>query len=182
MNQNFDNDTKLAEFVSLLTTHQAVLRGYIRTLIPNISDVSDVLQNTNVMLWERRDTFEPGSNFKAWAFAVARYRVMEACRKFQRESRLVFVPELIQMLDGDCHERSVGFVEMEYLALEHCLGMLNDRDRALIDARYNTRTLLAEHARADGRSEASLRVILNRLRTMLRDCINNRIAMEGGRA
>ena len=43
----------LSEFITLLTEHQPVLRGYIRSLLPNASDIQDVLQNTNIVLWER---------------------------------------------------------------------------------------------------------------------------------
>ena len=180
MKRNEQNDLELAQFVQQLTDHQAVIRGYIRTLIPNDSDIRDVQQNTNLVLWERRDTFEPGSNFKAWAFAIARFRAMEHRKKLQKENRLVFDTDLIELLDAGYHEKSADSVENEYRALNHCLSLLNARDRALIDARYTFKTPLAEYSRSDGRSESSLRVILNRLRTLLRDCMNKQLAGEGG--
>ncbi len=180
MNRNEHNDWKIAQFVQLLTDHQAVMRGYIRMLIPNDSDIRDVLQNTNVALWERRDSFELGSNFKAWAFAIARFRAMEHRRKLQQENRLVFDTDLIELLDEAYHERNPDSVENEYRALDHCLGRLHEKDRALIDARYTARTPLAEYAKVDGRSEPSLRVILNRLRSLLRDCMDTQLAAERG--
>lgn len=180
MNRSVKNDLELARFVQLLTDHQAVIRGYLRTLIPNESDIRDVQQNTNLVLWERRETFELGSNFKAWAFAIARFRAMEHRTKLQRENRLVFDPDLIGLLDGAYHEKSADSVENEYRALSHCLGRLNAKDRALIDARYTSKIPLAEYAVSDGRAEPSLRVTLNRLRTLLRDCMNKQLAGEGG--
>lgn len=182
MNLRNHSDRDQEQFVQLLTDHQAVLRGYIGVLIPNDSDIRDVLQNTNVALWERRDTFELGTNFKAWAFAIARFRAMEHRRKLQQENRLVFDTDLIELLDEAYHEKSPDSVENEYRALDHCLGRLSPKDRALIAARYTARTPLAEYAKFDGRSEPSLRVILNRLRTLLRDCMNARLAAEGGQS
>ncbi len=37
--------------------------------------VDDVLQNTNVVLWTKRNEFKHGTNFLAWAFNIARYQV-----------------------------------------------------------------------------------------------------------
>jgi RNA polymerase sigma-70 factor (ECF subfamily) len=170
----------LAEFVRLLTEHQAVLRGYIRALIPSSSDVGDVLQNTNLALWERRKDFVPGSNFKAWAFTVARYRALEHRRILRRDHRLVFDDELLDLL-AKTTETSLDFDRMDgkRLALSHCLKQLKERDRALIATRYSRGCTLEEYSLADGRSPGSLRVILNRLRTVLRRCVEERLAMEG---
>ena len=180
MDQSTQDKQELAQFVQLLTDHQAVIRGYLRTLIPNDSDIRDVQQNTNLALWERRDTFELSSNFKAWAFAIARFRAMEHHRKRKRENRLVFDLDLIELLAAEYEERCPNSVDREYCALNHCLGLLDPKNRALIEARYTSRIPLAEYAVSDGRSEPSLRVILNRLRALLRDCMNEQLAAEGG--
>lgn len=160
---------ELAEFVQLLTGHQALLRGYIRALIPSASDVGDVLQNTNLALWQRRKEFVPGSNFKAWAFTLARYRALEHRRALRRDRRLVFDDELLDLLA----KTAESGLDAERLnrrrhALNHCLKQLKDRDRALLASRYAGGCTLEEYALADGRSPGSLRVILNRLRTLLR--------------
>ena len=66
MNQSKNEPAELSDFVTQLTNIQTMLRGYIYTLIPNISNISDVLQNTNLYLWEHREDFEAGTNFKAF--------------------------------------------------------------------------------------------------------------------
>ncbi len=172
-----DESADLGDFVRLLTEHQAAIRGYIRALIPQEADINDVLQNTNMFLWERRAKFEVGSNFKAWAFAITRFRVMEHIHRLRRENRITFDAGLIQLLDQACLETPNRRIDAEYSALEHCLGLLNHKDRALIDARYGSRTPLADYARCDGRTEASLRVILNRLRVLLRRCMNQQLEL-----
>ena len=150
--------------------------------MPQEADLRDVLQNTNLALWERRETFQPGTNFKAWCFAIARFRVMEHRKRLQREHKLMFSPELTDMLGEVWDRRDADSVEAELQALEACLEKLRDKDRSLIAARYETRTPLAEYAKTDGRSEPSLRVALNRLRTILRDCINAKLSGERGMA
>ena len=43
--------TQQAEFVGQITRHQTALRAYIISLMPGMDGVSDVLQETNVVLW-----------------------------------------------------------------------------------------------------------------------------------
>jgi len=166
----------LAEFVRLLTDHQSVMRSYITQLIPNASDVRDVLQITNVALWERRENFTLGTNFKAWALATARFRAMQHRQKMKRDQILVFDDDLIETLDEE-FDRDLERTEEMKVALEVCLGKLKPRDAELINARYTLGISLAEFAKTDGRTEGSLRVILNRLRALLKTCVDQQIQL-----
>ena len=47
------------------------LRGYLRTLIPDEVDCDDLVQETLLFLWERRDHSYEQSSFNAWAYRVA---------------------------------------------------------------------------------------------------------------
>lgn len=170
----------LSEFVTLLTDHQALLRGYIRTLIPNASDIRDVVQNTNLFLWEHREDFEPGTSFKAWAFSVARFRSMDHRKKMKKEHCLVFDDKLIDLIAQVPDGLDIEASECQHWALDKCLSELKPKDQKLITARYTNRVPLEAYARHDGRSPGSLRVILNRLRLALRQCIDKKLAVEGG--
>ena len=75
------NDNASAEFVSLLTGHQRKLYSFILSLLRNPSDADDVLQETNLVLWQKCNEFEPGTNFGAWAFRVAQFQVMAHRKK-----------------------------------------------------------------------------------------------------
>ena len=46
------NATQQAEFVSQIAKHQAALHAYIISLMPGMDGVDDVLQETNMVLWE----------------------------------------------------------------------------------------------------------------------------------
>ena len=41
-------------FVSDLTAHQGVLHAFLVSLLPGNPDVDDILQRTNLVLWEKR--------------------------------------------------------------------------------------------------------------------------------
>ena len=61
-----------AELLGLLPN----LRAYARSLTGNPADADDLLQDTMVRLLGAADRFEPGTNFKAWAFTVLRNRFL----------------------------------------------------------------------------------------------------------
>lgn len=171
------------EFVSLLTDHQEVVRSYIISLIPGSPDVRDVLQEVNIVLWEKMSNFEAGSNFGAWACTIAYYKVLDYRKKQKRGSFLIFNDELCQSLAEEAQSRQPAVLEGKRQALEQCLAQLSEKNRALLEARYHSRSgNMAQVSETSGRSRASLRVTLSRLRANLRSCISKRVNLEGGHA
>ena len=169
-------------FVSLLTDHQEIIRSYIITQIPGSPDVRDVLQEANIVLWEKMDRFEPGTNFGAWACTIAHYKVLEyRKKKAKQDGFLIFNDELSESLAGECSGREPAVLEGKRIALDHCLAKLSDQNRALLAARYNScRGDLERVSTETGRSRGSLRVTLSRLRETLRECIQRQLSLEGG--
>ena len=84
-------------FVQELTKHQSRLRGFIRCLLFRSEPVEDVLQETNLLLWNKADQFQPGTSFWAWASEVARYQVLTHWKK-QGRDRHVFDEVLVNEL------------------------------------------------------------------------------------
>ena len=170
------------QFVTLLTDHQEVLRSYIISQIPNHADVRDVLQEVNVVLCEKMNDFELDTNFGAWACTVAYYTILDYRKKQKREGFLVFNEELCLSLATQSEKREPAMLESKRRALQFCLGKLSPAHRELIEARYDDeRGGMGQIAEETGRTRASLRVTLSRLRTTLRRCIHNTLALEGGR-
>ena len=64
-------DDRSVAFVEMLTQHQRKLYGYIYTLVRNSADSDDLLQETNLVLWNKRLEYEFGNNFIAWACRIA---------------------------------------------------------------------------------------------------------------
>ena len=87
-----------AAIVSLLTQNQSALRLYVESLMPGDLHCDDVAQETNTIIWEKRSDFEIGTNFKAWAFSIARFQVRKYRFKQAKDARLVFCEELEEMI------------------------------------------------------------------------------------
>ncbi len=169
-----------AQFVGQIARHQAALHAYIISLIPGMDGVDDVLQETNLVLWEKRSSFREGTNFKAWACQIARFKVMNHRRKLANLGRLLFEDELADLLAAEC-EAEPEELDARMEALRKCLGRLRDKERELIEHRYFSKANLDEFAEKRGQSVETLRVTLFRIRAALKKCINGEMNIQRSR-
>lgn len=158
-------------FVQLLTSHQQTLYAYIRTLLPEADVASDVLQETNLVLWQRAGEFAPGSNFGGWARKVAYYQVLARYRDQGRE-RMTFDTELVAVLAREQEEQLSRYEERQR-ALQHCLSRLSEPSRDLIRRRYAPGGSVQVIAQELGRSVGAISQALYRIRQSLVDCLQS---------
>ncbi|MEO8352595.1 MAG: sigma-70 family RNA polymerase sigma factor [Chthoniobacteraceae bacterium] len=163
-----------SQFVTLLTEHQLGLRLYVQSLLPGDSAAKDVAQHANATLWQKRDDFTLGTNFKAWAFSVARFEVLNYRKQQARDSRLIFSEELEATFADELAGHS-DELERRHEALQQCLGKLREKDRALLLHRYSKAGTLQEFAAAAGRTVGGLKVTLHRLRSALLACMGKQL-------
>ena len=174
--------TESRDFVRQLTNCQGPLLSFIVSLMPGHPDTSDVLQETNLTLWDKMGEFEPGTNFQAWAFTVARYKVLAHLKKCRNSKLILFEDSLLKKLCEAAADRDPQAYKIKARALEACMENLKPKDQELINARYVSNETIEHYAAKIGRSVNSLYVILGRLRTVLRNCVSARIKQEGSSA
>ena len=173
--------TEQAEFVGQITRHQTMLRAYIISLMPGMDGVDDVLQETNLILWEKRASFRSGTNFRAWACAIARLEVKAQRRKLLRLGKVMLDEDLIEEL-SERGSASPAEVDERLGALNRCIGRLEEKERQLIEHRYFSKLPLGEFAIRCGRPVESLRVSLFRIRAGLKKCISSDMAIHRARS
>lgn len=174
MNPEMETEKQDSEIVALLTRHQSAIRFYVSSLLPGEARAADVAQQANLTIWDKRSDFTPGTNFKAWAFSIARYEVLNFRKKEARDARLQFSDELEEIISEEIAGHSDDF-EQRREALKSCLGKLKESDRDLIHHRYFESTSLKEYAEKVGRSAGGLKVSLHRLRSVLAKCIEQKL-------
>ena len=160
-----------SQIVALLTEHQLSIRLYVQSLLPGDSGAHDVAQTANSTLWKKRDDFEIGTNFKAWAFAIARFEVLNYRKKQAREARRLVFSEEMENFIADELPQHEDELEERQIALRGCLEQLKPAERELILHRYFERTPLKDYAEQIGRTAGSLKVTLFRVRNKLQRCI-----------
>ncbi|MFC4991473.1 sigma-70 family RNA polymerase sigma factor [Rubritalea tangerina] len=174
--------TDTHEFVKLLTGHQASLRAFIVALMPGSPDVQDVLQDTNVILWEKMADYTPGTSFKNWSFTIARFMVKAQYRSNKRYLSPMLNEDIIHAISERWYNRQPEATQLRQAALEKCVKGLKTSEQDIIEACYSHGSNLEKYSTIIGRSANSLRVSLFRIRNKLKDCVEIRIAQEGGKA
>ncbi len=163
------------QFIRLYAQHQTQLFRYVASLVPRLEDAEDVLGQVTVVLLENFDTYQPGTNFLAWARRIAHLRVLEYYRKSKRQRLLSerVLKKLAQ--EAECRDT----VSEERLgALHKCIEKVSPKDRDLIDQRYREGAKTVDLARQLGRSANSLYLSLGRIRRSLLRCIEHRLSAE----
>lgn len=162
------------EFVAALTAAQWRLYGFIRTLTGDRDATDEVLQETNLALWEQSERFVPGTNFEAWACKVAWFKVLDH-RKAGRRQRLRFSDQLVELLAAEAVDDGDRF-ERERKALAACIDGLPERHRAVLALHYENRLSLADIGATLDRNRNAVAQLLHRIRGTLRGCIERRLA------
>ena len=131
-----DDDARGAEFVRLLTSHQLDIYLYVHSLMPDPNEAAEIVQDTNVVLWEKRDQFETARDFRAWAFQIARYKMLE--HRAQRKRKCVcFSDALVDELALQAPHYAKADNDL-IDGLRRCIARLAARDRELLGQRYSS--------------------------------------------
>lgn len=165
----------LSLFVERLTAAQSALYGYIHASLANSADVSDVLQETNRVLWKKADAYDSTRPFLPWAYRVAHFEVL-AFRKKQTRDRLVFDEELL----GQITEEYVRQVPegSEWHAMAACLGKLTASQRELIENRYSDGHSVNQIAERHQKPANAVSAMLYRIRALLAECLEKQNTEE----
>ncbi|HWL10206.1 MAG TPA: sigma-70 family RNA polymerase sigma factor [Planctomicrobium sp.] len=163
-------------FLRLYLEHERRIHAFIVSVLGNLADADDVLQETGLLLWQKFDQFEPGTDFLAWACRIAQFRSLKSLEK-RRQSRLTFRPEVLEAVYEEV--RLTGpLLETRHQALVRCLDRLPSGDRDLLRLRYTEGFSPKEISTQVGRSVHAIYKSLNRIREALLSCIERRLTGE----
>jgi RNA polymerase sigma-70 factor, ECF subfamily len=164
-----DDEARWTEFVRLLTLHQLDIYLYVHSLVPDPNEAAEIVQDTNVVLWEKRDQFDIGTDFRAWAFQVARYKVLQHRAQHKRQC-LCFSDALVDELAIQATHYATADNEL-IDGLRRCVEQLAARDREILVQRYSPLTSCESIATSFGRPIRWVYNTLNRIRQELSDCM-----------
>ena len=140
----------------LLDDLSGLLRAYYARRTPSGIDAEDLVQETLIAVHTRRATYDAGQPFTAWAYAIARYKLIDALRR----SRL--------HLRAPTEEADALFVKPDAEAamaardLEQVMSKLAPRTQALIRDVKITGLSTREAAEKHGMTESAVKVAVHR--------------------
>ncbi|HYG76690.1 MAG TPA: sigma-70 family RNA polymerase sigma factor [Planctomycetota bacterium] len=165
-----------AAFVQLLTLNQSRLYAYILSLVGNASHADDVLQETNVVLWQKASEFTLGTNFTAWMFKIAYMQVMAYRQRLTRE-KILFDSDMVPELAQEVGER-LSDLDSRQRSLQACLEKLSPRQRDIVRRRYSSGATVQSMADELGHSVEAIKQLLFRTRLTLAECVKRSLALE----
>jgi RNA polymerase sigma-70 factor, ECF subfamily len=168
----FDSDA----FVQLLTEFQSRLYVYILSVVANDRAANDILSDTNATLWQKREEFQIGTSFAAWAFKVAYFRIL-AYQKKRHSDRHVFSDEFLSEVAEVAAVVSEEISEMRS-ALSLCLKKLSSADRRLVNMRYESGMSVQHIAGVHHKTPNAISHALFRIRAALTQCIERTMRSE----
>jgi RNA polymerase sigma-70 factor, ECF subfamily len=161
-------------FVQLFSRNQRRIYLHILKQVGSPNDAEEILQETNVVIWNKFHRFELGTNFVAWSFQIANFEVLKY-RDKKRSNRLVFSGELLEVIAQESEEQEDD-LDLRRAALQECLRSLRAADRELIQQRYQPGNTGEGVARQLDRPINSVYQSIGRIRKTLFECINRRLA------
>ena len=167
-----------AAFIRELTRVQLDLRLYIVALVGNPHDAADVLQETNMDLWKKAETYDPARPFLPWAKALAWYQVLKF-RTYRKRDRLLFSDALLEVL-AERLAVSQGDAGAEHLleVLDGCMAKLTERQREYLSAKYALKKKVDQMALEFNQSVMAVTAFLYRIRMLLNGCMRKRMSVE----
>ncbi len=173
---------KTAAVQRLFVSHAPAIGRFVFSLLPHGVEADDVVQEVFLTVTAKAADFQPGTNFRAWAFAIARLKVKEALRR-QRRAQLL-TDAVIETLSQEAVEGEAGSEEValdvrRLAELRRCLDRLAPKSRTMIELQYLHGLKPGEiAARLDWTANAAY-VALSRARSVLRKCVEAGLAEKG---
>jgi len=165
-----------SDFAQLLVRHDRALLRYIMTFIPRRDDAEEVLQRAATVLWEKFEEYDRSRDFLPWALSVAYFEVLNFRKELAR-SRLVFREDVLHAV-AEARDGLEPQLEAQRTALGECLAKLDADGLTLLRRRYSDSATVASLATESGRTAKSLYRRLDRLRELISQCVERRLASD----
>ena len=152
---------------------QPRLYGFILKRLADRDQTLEVLQRTNLVIWQKATDYRPGTSFEAWTFTIARFQLM-AWRKNRSRNRLVFSDTAYEQIDRKT-EQSEVVDDARVDVLKDCVKQLNVDESKLLEQRYQEDLPLATIASTMNMSIDAIGMRLSRIRKKLGQCIQQNL-------
>ena len=165
------------EYARLYARHQREIFGYVLTLVANLTDAEEVMQEVAAALWKKFDEYDRSVPFVPWARKFAHFELLMHRRRSKR--RFAFLTdEIVETLAKEESETG-GRAYAERQALDGCMEKLPAKDRDLVRQRYYESETMSGAATKEKRSVHMMYKSLVRNRRQILDCIRRMLNLQG---
>ena len=95
------NKINRSDFLRLLAKSEPVVRSYLRSLVQDYHDHSEIMQNAFITAWEKYSKFEGNENdFCKWACVIARFQILKL-RQTQARDKFVLSDKVLEKISTE---------------------------------------------------------------------------------
>lgn len=158
-----------AAFGSIVRIYAGPLLRFVGRFTSDGHAAEDIVQDSLLAAWRRRDQFDPGRPFKAWLYRIA----LNRCRELHRKSSPTILPESIEQISPSNDSPFAAAVAVETVAtVLSAVDRLPTAQRAVVLMRVWEGLSYADIAFAlgvnDGTARSHMHHALQSLRASLR--------------
>jgi RNA polymerase sigma-70 factor (ECF subfamily) len=167
---------KRDRFLKDFLAHRNTIAAFVRSFSPDRSRAEDLLQEVSLILWNKYDSYTPGTSFVSWARAIARNKFREQRRSLARD-RLVFSEEAMDAMNAAFERLETANDDAGWHdRLQACIDKLSPTSRDLVRMRYFEGNDAPRIASRLKRSVAGVTSTLWRIRSTLADCLQKAVS------
>jgi len=163
-----------ARIAQLVVKYRHGILAYLYGVVPDAHVAEDLFQEVCVVAVQKAGEFQDGTSFVAWARTIARNKLREHLR---RRTGVVVDDAFFDGIESafDAVQGSID-PDARKDALRRCLGEIQDRARQMLVWRYEEGLTAEGIAGRTGQSRAAVNSLLQRVREILRECVERRIS------
>lgn len=166
-------------WAALVGTTMRPLYRLCASYAPSQAEAEELTQEVYFKLWENLHRYNPGSNFMAWAWRVAKNLIIDSHRRARREREAAWLdPEVLDHLPGtdDPHQEIERRQRVRYIAA--ALRQLDEELAELILMRDFAGLSYQEMAEALDLPLGTVKSRLNRARLELTAAVRRRLQIR----
>lgn len=133
------------------------LQGFFLRRVARTGDAEDLVQETLIAIHGRRATYDADQPFLPWAYAIARYKLIDY---YRRHGRRVSVP--IEDHEGELSVPDESAAIHARADVERALAILPPKVRAILEDHKLRELSVAETAVRAGMTETAVKVAVHR--------------------
>jgi RNA polymerase sigma-70 factor, ECF subfamily len=170
---------QLTQVQALFVQHANAIRGFVLGLWPDADRANDIVQEVFLTVSAKANDFQIGTNFRAWAFSVAKNKVRQTMQKAADWRVQPLSGEVIDALTAD-EVDAFDHHDERLQALNDCIQRLAPQARRTVELRYREGQSPPAIAGLMHWTTNAVKVALSRAKDFLRGCVHKRlVGMEG---
>ena len=146
-----------AAYGVLLAELGVLLKRFFERRLSDASEAEDLVQETLLAIHVRRATYDPARPFTAWAYAIARYKLIDHLRRRRVRMTVPIDDNIHELFAPDDHEAATASADLERLMRT----LPQAQSQAIRDVKLEGLTS-AEAAARSGVNEGAVKVRVHR--------------------